>query len=123
MIDKVVILFASCVELPTADKVWQVLFAFLVKMWNSRFSLSNLKTSAVMPSAMTSRSENLGTTPHRGTFPSLLTRFPAKSLHIPRILIKFAVKFCISEVITVNGCRYYYLLNISNMRNFSFTNI
>ena len=26
---------------------------------------------------MTSRLENLGTTPHMGTFPSLLTRFPA----------------------------------------------
>ncbi len=67
----------SDVELPSADKVWQVVLALLVEAMKER--------------EMTSRLENLGTAPHRGTFPSLFTRFPAKSFHIPRILAKFTM--------------------------------
>ena len=50
---------------------------------NKQFSLSILRDSAVSNKAITSRSENLGTTPLLGTFPSYLADdvfSPRKSL-------------------------------------------
>lgn len=41
---------------------------------------------------MTSESEELETTTPQGRFPNELTRFPEKSLQIPRIITNFAMK-------------------------------
>lgn len=46
----------------------------LCSRWNRRFSLSKPNASAVMPRITTSRSENLDTTPHLGTFSRSLIR-------------------------------------------------
>lgn len=68
----------------------------LCRRWNRKFSLSKPKASAVITRATTSRSENLGTLPHLGTFPSSFARFLAKSLQIPKILTNFAMKLRLS---------------------------
>lgn len=65
----------SGVELPSADQIWQIVLTVVVQTMKSRFSLSNPNASAVIAKATTSRSENLGTTPQRRTFPCSFTRF------------------------------------------------
>lgn len=72
----------------------------------------------MVDSAITSKSENLGTDPLRGTFPKLFTRFPADTLNMSRIFPNFTVKLCISAMIVINGLSTTNLLNISDMRNF-----
>ncbi len=93
----------SGIELPAAYKVGQIVLALMVQTMQKEIFTVESKASAVIPRATTSRSENFGTTPHRGTFPSSFTRFPAKSLQIPRILTKFAMKLRISRQIAFNG--------------------
>ena len=48
-----------------------------------------LSVSAVRDSATTSKSENLGTGPRRGTLPDSLTRFSENCLYISNILTNF----------------------------------
>ena len=62
---------------------------FTLSLLNSMFSLSMPRTSAVADRAMTSRLEDLGTTPRRGMFLSSFTRFPAKSLYMSRPFYEF----------------------------------
>src|SRR5574344_77571 len=59
------------------------------------FSLSILKVSAVRLSAITCRSENLGTTPLRVIFPASFTKSLEKCLHISRYLANIVGKLCI----------------------------
>ena len=66
---------APDIELPAANKVRQLILAFIVQTIEQKFSLSKPNASAVIPSAMTSRSENLGTTPHLGYFRVYLLDF------------------------------------------------
>ena len=53
-----------------------------------------LIVSAVKLKAITSRSENFGTTPLRLIFPASLTRFPEKDLHISRYFANIAYYCC-----------------------------
>ena len=62
----------------------------------------------------------LGNKPQRGTFPSSFTRFPAKSLQIPRILTKFAMKLRISSAIVLSSLSTINLLIVLTCATFSF---
>ena len=53
---------------------------------NNRDSLSMPRASVAKPRATTFRSENLGTTPERGTFPFSLAQSPAFCFKCPEIL-------------------------------------
>ncbi len=57
-----------------------ILFIYITLLYNS----------AVRDSATTSKSENLGTGPRRGTLPDSLTRFSENCLYISSILMNFA---------------------------------
>ena len=63
--------------------------SFWLSRYDNHFSLSMLSVSAVKDSATTSKSENLGTGPQRGTLPDSLTRFSENCLHISSILKNF----------------------------------
>ena len=70
-----------------------------------------------MLKAITSKSENFGTTPRRGTLPDSLTKFEEKSLHISRNLANIVVKLTAYDDLTTTK-----ILKINNMCNFLNTN-
>ena len=57
--------------------------------------------SAVNDNAITSRSENLGTTHLLGIFPNSFTRFFENCLDISRIFPYFVQKLCIISIIGI----------------------
>lgn len=86
------------------------------------FSLSILKVSAVKLREITSKSENLGTTPLRFIFPASFAKSLEKCLHISRNLANIVWKLCIcwlciKSLVTSN------ILIINNMRNFLYKNL
>ena len=111
--------FTLGIELSSADHVWQILLALMVQAMKEKIFTVEPESFICNANAMTSRSENLGITPQRGTFPSSLTRFPVKSLQIPRILMKFATKLHISSAIVHSSLVTTNSLIICNLFNFS----
>ena len=81
------------------------------------FSLSILKVSAVKPRAITSKSENFGTTPGRVIFPASFTKSIEKCLHISRYLANIAYELYIQRL-DIKSFITYNILNINDMYTF-----
>ena len=78
---------------------------------NNNASLSMPTASEVIFNAITSRSENLGTTPLLGIFPESLTKLPAICLHMFRNFANIAYRLCI-RYLSIKSLVAFNLLNI-----------
>ncbi len=110
---------ASGIELSATDQVGQILLTLIVQTMKKK--ILAIEAEGLGGNAKSDNLEvrNLGTTPHLGTFPCPLTRFPAKSLQISRILTKFTMKLRISSAIVLSSLVTTNLLIICELCNFS----
>ena len=83
---------------------------------NKKLSLSMPIDSAARLKLITSKSENLGTTPLRGILPFSFTKSAENILHISRNLANVAYKLCIIELY-INSLVTIKILKINNMHN------
>ena len=88
---------ASLIILTTSDQIGNGFGTLRIQPFKKIILTIDAECSAVMESAITSKSEKVGTTPHLATFPFSFTRFPANCLQIPRIFLKFVMKLRISK--------------------------
>ncbi len=97
--------FTPDIEQSSADQVWQILLALMVKAMKKEIlaveseSLGGYAQSHYFEVGKLRDNATAWYVPE----PSSFTRFPAKSLQIPRILTKFAMKLRINSAIVVNG--------------------
>lgn len=73
-----------------------------------------------MPRFTTSSSEDFGTPPHPAAFPSSFTQFPAISLQVPSILIKFTMMLHISRAMVFSSVVVANLLTFAICVTFTF---